>query len=61
MAEIKIERKNRNNKNNKLVWILALFLFLVLGIFWWIGTDNEEEEAVERPTTEQPTSGTAFP
>lgn len=51
MAKIKIEKKNRNTR---LVWILVLFIFILLGIIWWLGTEEGEGTGGEnRPVTEK--------
>lgn len=61
MAEIEVEKKNNDqNKgdksSNKLVWLLVLFLFLLVGLFWWIGTGEEEREVEEVEVIEQQVS-----
>lgn len=54
MAEINIEKKqNSPFKNNKLVWLLVLFLFLIIGVIWLVGREDEEREAEEPEVIEQ--------
>lgn len=50
MAKINIEKKNRNTR---LIWILVLFIFFLLGIIWWLNTDDETTGGENRPVTEQ--------
>ena len=54
MAEINIEKKQNNPfNNNKLVWLLVLFLFLIIGVIWLVGREDEEIETTEPEVIEQ--------
>lgn len=65
MADIGIEKKNNNGDkegkedkgSNKLVWLLVLFLFLLVGLFWWMEAGEEEREVEEVEVIEQQVSG----
>lgn len=54
MAEIKVEKKNKNGGNNsKLIWIVVLFLFALVALIWWIGTDDEDRDVEDAGVVEQ--------
>lgn len=58
MADIDIEKKNKNNKS---VWLWIIGILIVAGIVWWIAAANDEPEVEEATVIEQRISSNMEP